>query len=86
VGDGLLVVPDREAASAIRLPALALRAEATRTIAVGRLAHEFFAVAAAALVPVSITLARPHETTAVPASTPKAADPARRFLTASASP
>ncbi len=56
-------------------------------VAAGRLEHGFFAACAGvALGPASSMLASPTDSTAVPASAPKVADPACRFLTVWASP
>ena len=82
-----LAVSDTDAASATPLPCPVLCSEATLTVSAGRVAHDRSAASAEVrCVPPRKTLARPHETTAVPAHAPKVTDPARRVLTISASP
>lgn len=78
--------PDAEADRAVAPLRPAFSAEVSLAAA-GRVAHGLFtADAEAAWAPAKNTLTRPHETTAVPAHAPSAADPERRTFTTSTSP
>ena len=87
LGLPLLEISDAETASAVAASCPEFRVEATLAALAGRVAHGVVAAEAAlACVPARSTLARPHETAAVPAHAPKVADTERRILTISTSP